>query len=77
MSREDRNAPIEGATKPRYISFVSVSSKNKCQNWRFLDFISQMHRMYNNMTPISDHVEFTSFIENNKTKYKAHTYETT
>ena len=76
MGRLDRNALIKRATNPRYISFVSVSEKNKCQNWRFLDFISQMHGEYNRRQPISDHEEFTRFIENNKLKYEAHIYET-
>ena len=75
MSRVNKNAPIQGATNPRYIFFVSVSEVNKCQNWRFLDFIGQMHNFYNERNPISDHEGFTRFIANNKGKYITSIYK--
>ena len=69
--------PIAGATNQRYIWFVGVSGKSKCQNWRYLDFIAQMHKLFCGSDPIHDQDEFDSFILNNKHKYKAHIYETT
>ena len=63
-------APITGATNQRYIWFVEVSLRNKCQNWRYIDFISQMHGLFNHDTPIHNQDAFSDFIKDNKHKYK-------
>jgi hypothetical protein len=64
-----KKSPIPGATNPRYLMFISVAD-GCCQNWRYLDFISQMHWLYNTHNPISSQDDFTAFIAQNKHKYK-------